>query len=97
MAHISHVYPTGTSLYFILLAQPPVEQSIEVWHRLKTAASNAIVENMGTISHHHGVGLDHKPWIRRELDPHLLQVLRAAQQTLDPRNILNPGKLFPDG
>ena len=97
MAHISHVYPTGTSLYFILLAQPPVEQSLEVWHRLKTAASNAIVENMGTISHHHGVGLDHKPWIRRELDPHLLQALRAAQQTLDPRNILNPGKLFPDG
>ncbi len=96
MAHISHVYPTGTSLYFIILAQPEVDRSLAVWQKIKTTASTAIIEHMGTISHHHGVGLDHKPWIRRELDPHLLQALRAVQQTLDPNGILNPGKLFPD-
>ena len=96
MAHISHVYPTGTSLYFILLAQVSPEDALSHWEKLKTVASRTIVEHMGTIGHHHGVGLDHKPWIRRELDPHILHAWKTLQQLWDPRGILNPGKLFPD-
>ncbi len=96
MAHISHVYRSGTSLYFIILAQPQPGKALTTWEAIKTAASQAIVENFGTISHHHGVGMDHRPWIRRELDPNLLQMLRAMQKTVDPGGILNPGKLLPE-
>jgi alkyldihydroxyacetonephosphate synthase len=94
MCHISHVYPTGASLYFTVVAGQrgnPIEQ----WLAAKKAASDAIVTAGGTITHHHAVGADHRPWMRDEVGDLGVQVLRAVKATLDPAGILNPGKLIP--
>jgi alkyldihydroxyacetonephosphate synthase len=94
MCHISHVYPTGASLYFTVVAGQrgnPIEQ----WQAAKKAASDAIVAAGGTITHHHAVGADHRPWMRNEIGDLGVQVLRAVKATLDPAGILNPGKLIP--
>lgn len=95
MCHISHSYPTGASLYFTYIFPRALDDEIGQWHKIKTAASDAIAANGGTISHHHGVGEDHLPWIAREKGELGLDVLRAIKQTLDPKGILNPGKLIP--
>jgi len=94
MCHISHVYPTGASLYFTIVAGQrgnPIEQ----WRAAKKAASEAIVRVGATITHHHAVGADHRPWMRDEVGDLGVQVLRAVKATLDPAGILNPGKLIP--
>lgn len=94
LCHISHVYPTGASLYFTVVAGQrgnPIEQ----WRAAKSAASDAIMRAGGTITHHHAVGADHRPWMRDEVGDLGVQVLRAVKATLDPAGILNPGKLIP--
>jgi alkyldihydroxyacetonephosphate synthase len=94
LCHISHVYPTGASLYFTVVAGQrgnPIDQ----WRAAKTAASQAIMRSGGTITHHHAVGADHRPWMRDEVGELGVQVLRAVKATLDPAGILNPGKLIP--
>ncbi|MGA8330959.1 MAG: FAD-binding oxidoreductase [Mycobacterium sp.] len=94
LCHISHVYATGASLYFTVVAGQrgnPIEQ----WRAAKTAAGNAIVSSGATITHHHAVGADHRPWMRDEVGELGVQVLRAVKSTLDPAGILNPGKLIP--
>ncbi|WIM90228.1 FAD-binding oxidoreductase [Candidatus Mycobacterium wuenschmannii] len=94
LCHISHVYATGASLYFTVVAGQrgnPIEQ----WRAAKTAASNAIVATGATITHHHAVGADHRPWMADEVGDLGVQVLRAVKATLDPAGILNPGKLIP--
>ena len=94
MCHISHVYPTGASLYFTIVAGQGDDPAAQ-WQAAKNAASHAIMANGGTITHHHAVGADHKPWMTDEIGDLGVQVLRAVKQTLDPVGILNPGKLIP--
>jgi alkyldihydroxyacetonephosphate synthase len=94
MCHVSHVYPTGASLYFTVVAGQrgnPIEQ----WWAAKKAASDAIMATGGTITHHHAVGADHRQWMRDEVGELGVQLLRAVKATLDPAGILNPGKLIP--
>ncbi|ORB25854.1 FAD-binding oxidoreductase [Mycolicibacterium parafortuitum] len=94
LCHISHVYPTGASLYFTVVAAQrgnPIEQ----WRAAKAAASDAMVRTGATITHHHAVGADHRPWMRDEVGDLGVAVLRAVKSALDPAGILNPGKLIP--
>jgi alkyldihydroxyacetonephosphate synthase len=94
LCHISHVYPTGASLYFTVVAGQrgnPIEQ----WRKAKAAASDAMMRTGGTITHHHAVGADHRPWMRDEVGDLGVAVLRAVKAALDPVGILNPGKLIP--
>lgn len=94
MCHVSHIYPTGASLYFTVVAGQrgnPLEQ----WWAAKKAASDAIMATGGTITHHHAVGADHRAWMQDEVGDLGVQVLRAVKATLDPVGILNPGKLIP--
>jgi len=93
MCHISHAYRDGASLYFTYLFPRDLNGDMEQWRAIKTAASDAIVANGGTISHHHGVGVDHKSWFGAEKGPIGLDVLRAVRRELDPEGVLNPGKL----
>jgi alkyldihydroxyacetonephosphate synthase len=93
--HISHSYTDGASLYFTYIFPRMLGGEIEQWRRIKRAASDAIAANGGTISHHHGVGEDHLPWITQEKSALGIEVLRAIKTTLDPKGILNPGKLIP--
>ncbi|HUS17862.1 MAG TPA: FAD-binding oxidoreductase [Chloroflexia bacterium] len=96
-AHLSHLYPTGSSIYTTYLyrrAGDPHE-TLRRWQVLKAAASRAIVAAGGTISHHHGVGADHRPYLEAEKGALGLATLRAMGQTLDPAGLMNPGKLIP--
>ena len=95
-AHLSHLYPTGCSLYFILVASPVVGKEVETWEELKAAASNAIINAGGSISHHHGVGLDHRAWLKHDIGEPSVEMLRKLKKQVDPQNILNPKKLIPD-
>ncbi len=94
MCHISHVYPTGASLYFTVVAGQRGDAAAQ-WLAAKTAACEAIMSNGGTITHHHAVGADHRRWMDAEVGDLGVRVLRAVKQTLDPVGILNPGKLIP--
>jgi alkyldihydroxyacetonephosphate synthase len=93
LAHISHSYPDGASLYFTFLFPMDLGHEIGQWRALKRAVSDTIVSYGGTISHHHGVGRDHQPWMERELDEPARSAIRAIQQQLDPHGTCNPGKL----
>ena len=94
LCHISHVYPTGASLYFTVVAGQRGD-AIAQWRAAKTAACDAIVRTGGTITHHHAVGADHRPWMTAEVGELGVRVLRAVKDSLDPAGILNPGKLIP--
>jgi len=94
MCHVSHLYPSGASLYFTFLAKQD-EDPLAQWRAAKTAASEAIVAGGGTITHHHAVGRDHRQWMTAEAGELGIEVLRAAKERLDPAGIMNPGKLLP--
>jgi alkyldihydroxyacetonephosphate synthase len=91
--HISHLYPTGASLYFTYLARAEPGAELEQWQAAKAAASDALVAAGATITHHHAVGRDHAPWLGAEVGELGLELLRAARARLDPDGIMNPGKL----
>ena len=95
MCHVSHLYPAGASLYYTFMAAQRQGEELEQWRAAKAAACDAIVAAGGTITHHHAIGTDHAPWMRAELGETGLQMLRAVKDQLDPRGVMNPGKLFP--
>jgi alkyldihydroxyacetonephosphate synthase len=94
MCHVSHVYAAGASLYFTVVTAQG-DEPLERWARAKAAVSDAIIEAGGTISHHHGVGSDHRAWFAREVGPLGVAMLRAVKDRLDPDGIMNPGVLIP--
>jgi alkyldihydroxyacetonephosphate synthase len=95
LCHISHVYPAGASLYYTVVAAAGADP-IAHWAAAKHAAGDAIVAGGGTITHHHAVGTEHRPWMPGELGELGVDVLRAVKAAVDPGGILNPGKLIPD-
>jgi alkyldihydroxyacetonephosphate synthase len=95
MCHLSHLYRSGASLYFTFLALQDAGAELEQWGAAKAAASEAIMANGGTITHHHGVGRYHAPWMRAEVGELGLELLRTAKERLDPAGVMNPGKLLP--
>jgi alkyldihydroxyacetonephosphate synthase len=97
LCHISHLYPTGASLYFTWVARQRMGAELDQWHAAKRAASDAIVAHGGTITHHHAVGTDHRAWMADEVGDLGIEVLRAVKDRLDPTGICNPGKLLPLG
>lgn len=95
LCHISHVYATGTSLYFTVVAGQRGDDPVGQWMRAKRAACEAIMANDGTVSHHHAVGTDHRDYMVEEIGEIGVRVLRAIKNEIDPVGILNPGKLIP--
>lgn len=91
--HLSHSYPTGSSLYFIFMGKAAEGREVEQWVHLKKKAGDAILANGGTITHHHGVGYEHTPWFEKEYGNDGMRMLRGMKQALDPEGIMNPGKL----
>ena len=94
MCHVSHLYPSGASLYYTYLARQERGAELDQWRAAKRAASDAIMASGGTITHHHAVGSDHAPWMRAEVGDLGLELLAAAKDRLDPAGIMNPGKLL---
>lgn len=95
-SHLSHFYNDGASLYVTYLyrrSEDP-DETLAHWQTLKTAASRRIVEHGGTISHQHGVGTDHAPYLVNEKGPLGMEAIRAVCKVFDPAGVLNPGKLW---
>jgi len=94
--HLSHLYGSGSSIYVSYLYRPggSYAKALERWKKLKTAASSAIVREGGSISHHHGVGRDHAPYLAAEKGAQGMAVLKTLTQHFDPQKRLNPGALL---
>lgn len=90
----THVYPDGPAPYFSVLGPGRPGSEITQWDEIKAAAAEAILAHGGTITHHHAVGRDHRPWYDRQRPELFGQALRAAKAGLDPAGILNPGVLI---
>jgi alkyldihydroxyacetonephosphate synthase len=93
MCHISHVYETGASLYFTVVSKQ-LDDPLAQWAKAKEAANAAIRACGAAISHHHGVGTDHRETFALEVGPIAIDVLRAVKASVDPAGILNPGILI---
>ena len=96
LAHLSHVYRDGASLYFTILfpRRSDPDELLARWQSMKAAASQTILQHGGTISHQHGVGLDHNPYLETEKGPAGMALLRAICREIDPLGLMNPGKLL---
>jgi alkyldihydroxyacetonephosphate synthase len=90
----THIYPDGPAPYFTVLAPARRGEEIEQWGAIKRAASEAIIELGGTITHHHAVGRDHRPWYDRQRPDPFAAALRGAKTAVDPAGIMNPGVLI---
>jgi len=90
----THVYPDGPAPYFSFHALGRHGALIEQWRAIKNAASDALIAAGGTITHHHAVGRDHRPWYDRQRPALFAAALRAAKGALDPRGVMNPGVLI---
>jgi alkyldihydroxyacetonephosphate synthase len=90
---LTHVYPDGAAPYFTLLAPARRGSELEQWAEVKAAAAEAVLDAGGTITHHHAVGRDHRPWYDRQRPEPFAQALRAAKGAVDPGGMLNPGVL----
>jgi len=90
----THVYTDGPAPYYSFQAPGRPGGEMEIWSAIKQAASDAVIANGGTITHHHAVGRDHRPWYDQQRPPLFAEALRAAKKTLDPNGILNPGVLI---
>jgi alkyldihydroxyacetonephosphate synthase len=91
---ISHVYPDGPAPYFTVLAPARRGEELEQWAAVKQAASRALLAAGATITHHHAVGRDHRPWYDRQRPEPFAAALRAAKAAVDPAGLLNPGVLI---
>jgi alkyldihydroxyacetonephosphate synthase len=93
----THTYPDGPAPYYTILAPARRGAELEQWAQIKRAASDAVIAAGGTITHHHAVGRDHRPWYDRQRPEPFAAALRAAKAQLDPTGALNPGVLIdPD-
>ncbi|MBU1182401.1 MAG: FAD-binding oxidoreductase [Proteobacteria bacterium] len=94
--HLSHLYATGSSIYttYVFRISKTAEDTLRRWQILKKAASLAVVEAGGTISHHHGVGFDHKEYMVAEKGPVGMSILKNVFNHIDPDERMNPGKLI---
>ena len=90
----THVYPDGPAPYYTILAPARRGAELEQWAEIKRAASDAVIESGGTITHHHAVGRDHRTWYDRQRPAPFADALRAAKAAVDPGGTLNPGVLI---
>ncbi len=93
MCRFTHVYPNGPAAYFTVLAQARRGEEVEQWAVVKRAVSEAILREGGTITHHHAVGRDHRPWYDKQRPEPFAAALRGAKAAVDPLGIMNPGVL----
>jgi alkyldihydroxyacetonephosphate synthase len=90
----THVYADGPAPYFTVLAPARRGEEIEQWGAIKRAVSDVIADEGGTITHHHAVGRDHRPWYDLQRPEPFAAALRGAKGAVDPSGVMNPGVLF---
>jgi alkyldihydroxyacetonephosphate synthase len=90
----THVYPDGPAPYYTVICPAVRGGEVEQWDEIKAAVSEAVIGAGGTITHHHAVGRDHRPWYDRQRPDPFAEALRAAKRAVDPAGVLNPGVLI---
>lgn len=90
----THIYPDGPAPYYTIIAQGKKNAQLEEWDEIKRIVSDTLIENGATITHHHAVGRDHKPWYERQASPTFQKILCSAKDAVDSQWILNPGVLI---
>ncbi len=90
----THVYPDGPAPYYTILAPGRRGSEVAQWDEIKAAASGAVIDAGGTITHHHAVGRDHRPWYDRQRPDAFAEALRGAKRAVDPAGVMNPGVLI---
>ncbi|HLB22185.1 MAG TPA: FAD-binding oxidoreductase [Solirubrobacteraceae bacterium] len=96
-ARFTHVYSDGPAVYFTVIAPARRGEEVEQWAQIKAAVSDAILAEGGTITHHHAVGRDHRPWYDRQRPQPFAAALAGAKAAVDPRGVMNPGVLIDPG
>jgi alkyldihydroxyacetonephosphate synthase len=92
----THIYSDGPAPYYTIAAWSEPGKQVETWDAIKATVSDAIIDNGGTITHHHAVGRDHRPWYERERGALFTKTLTGLKSTLDPKWVLNPGVLLEE-
>lgn len=92
----THVYPDGPAPYFSIVARGEKGKQLEQWDNIKEEVSQAIIDHGGTITHHHAVGKDHRPFYTQQHTALFGNMLKAAKEAVDPKWIMNPGVLLPE-
>jgi alkyldihydroxyacetonephosphate synthase len=96
-ARFTHVYADGPAVYFTVIAPARRGEEVEQWAQIKAAVSDAIIAEGGTITHHHAVGRDHRPWYDRQRPQPFAAALAGAKAAVDPQGVMNPGVLIDPG
>ncbi|ELS57743.1 putative FAD linked oxidase domain protein [Streptomyces viridochromogenes Tue57] len=91
---LTHVYPDGAAVYFTVLAPARPGSESAQWDAVKAAACDIVLRAGGTVTHHHAVGRDHRPWYDRQRPDLFAAALHAAKRAVDPHAVLNPGVLI---
>ncbi|GAB3624739.1 FAD-binding oxidoreductase [Mariniluteicoccus endophyticus] len=97
MCHLSHNYHSGACLYFTFAIADMGDEVLDKYDHVKRAVQQAFIDNQGTLSHHHGVGLEHSPWMAQDISPAGEGMIRTLFDGVDPKGNLNPGKVVHDG
>lgn len=95
MSHVSHSYHSGACLYFtfsFVFGDDPIGE----YNVVKSAIQQAFIDNGGSLSHHHGVGLEHAPWLEQDISPEGVAVMRGLFASADPGENFNPRKIVAD-
>ena len=95
--HISHSYHSGACQYFTFVVNDDTETAEESYDVVKRAIQQSFVDHHGTVSHHHGVGEEHSPWMEQDISPAGVDIQRKLFAAVDPGKNLNPGKIVHDG
>lgn len=96
LAHLSHVYTASSSIYFTVITEQDKDDPYAQWQEIKKLVTDTIVKAGGAVSHHHSIGRDHQHWYVQKTDALTQEILRNVKRTIDPNNIMNPGKLFDE-
>ncbi len=97
MCHLSHSYHSGACQYFTFAINDSSEHNMESYDRVKQAIQQSFMDNGGTVSHHHGVGEEHSPWMDQDISPAGVFIQRTLFEGVDPGQNFNPGKVLHDG
>ncbi|KPA82973.1 alkyldihydroxyacetonephosphate synthase (ADS1) [Leptomonas pyrrhocoris] len=93
--HTAHQYKYGCCLYFTFACAQKDDQDMKIFLEIKKRATEAMLRHTGNLTHHHGIGYEHVPWMTRFMGAGAMDVLFNLKKSIDPKNICNPGKLLP--
>lgn len=97
MCHLSHSYHSGACQYFTFAINDDSENNLRSYDVVKSAIQQSFMDHGGTVSHHHGVGEEHSPWMDQDISPAGVFIQRKLFEGVDPGRHLNPGKIVHDG